>query len=130
MQVLGSKAEGARLERMKASSRFKDGTFQNTHPVGPGLKKGTGISTIKEFVCGGQRRVPTGVLPVVNPLEPWLRPVHWSVAPWRPGRGKGPVGSGRRRWPAGLMGAMTSEGERARSVATPHARAEKTWESR
>ena len=28
------------------------------------------------------------------------------------------------------MGAMTSEGERARSVATPHARAEKTWESR
>jgi len=83
MQVLGSKAEGARLERMRASSRFKDGTFHNTFPVGPGLKKGSGVSTIKEFVCGGQRRVPTGVLPVVNPLGQWLQPVESGLrATW------------------------------------------------
>jgi len=83
MQALGSKAKGARLERMRASPRFKDGTFHNTRPVVPGLKKGTGVSTIKEFLCGGQRRVPTGALPIINPLEQWLRPVHSGLrATW------------------------------------------------
>lgn len=83
MQVLGSKAQGARLERMKASPRFKDGTFHNTSPVTAGLKKGTTVSTMKEFLCGGQRRVPTGVLPVVSPLEPWRRPVQSGLrATW------------------------------------------------
>lgn len=28
MQVFGSKAHGARLERMQASARFRDGTFR------------------------------------------------------------------------------------------------------
>ena len=73
MQVLGSKAQGERLERMKASARFKDGVFHNSLPVGAGLKKGSGLTTMKEFMCGGQRRVPTGVLPVVNPLDQWLK---------------------------------------------------------
>jgi L-ascorbate metabolism protein UlaG (beta-lactamase superfamily) len=83
MQVLGSRAAGARLERMKGSTRIKDGTFHNTLPVGPGLKKGTGVSTIKEFMCGGQRRVPTGVLPMVNPLEQWRRAVESGLrATW------------------------------------------------
>ena len=53
MQVLGSKAQGARLERMKASPRCRDGTFHNTSPVTAGLKKGTAVSTMKEFICGG-----------------------------------------------------------------------------
>jgi len=83
MQALGSKAHGARLERIKASARFKDGTFHNTLPVAPGLKKGSGISTLKEFMCGGQRRVPTGPLPVVDPREHWLRPVDSGLrATW------------------------------------------------
>jgi L-ascorbate metabolism protein UlaG (beta-lactamase superfamily) len=83
MQVLGSKAQGARLERMRASARFKDGVFHNTFPVAPGVKKGTAAATIKEFLCGGQRRVPTGVLPVVNPLEPWSRAVQSGLrATW------------------------------------------------
>jgi L-ascorbate metabolism protein UlaG (beta-lactamase superfamily) len=83
MQALGSKAQGARLERMKASARFKDGTFHNTLPVTPGLKKGTGVSTFKEFMCGGQRRVPKGLLPVVDPREPWVRPVESGLrATW------------------------------------------------
>lgn len=71
MQVFGSKAHGARLERMQASPRFKDGTFHNTLAVGPELKKGSRVSTMKELMCGGQRRVPAGVLPVVNPLDAW-----------------------------------------------------------
>ncbi|CAM4499025.1 MULTISPECIES: MBL fold metallo-hydrolase [Myxococcus] len=83
MQVLGSKAQGARLERMKASPRFKDGMFHNTSLVTQGLKKGTAVSTMKEFICGGQRRVPTGVLPIVNPLEQWLLPVQGGLrATW------------------------------------------------
>ena len=83
MQSLGSKAHGARLERMQASARFKDGVFRNTFPVGAGLKKGTALSTLKEYMCGGQRRVPTGALPVVNPLEAWLKPADSGLrATW------------------------------------------------
>jgi L-ascorbate metabolism protein UlaG (beta-lactamase superfamily) len=83
MQALGSRAQGARLERVRASARFKDGAFRNTFPVVPGVKKGTAASTIKEFLCGGQRRVPTGALPVVNPLERWSRPVQSGLrATW------------------------------------------------
>jgi L-ascorbate metabolism protein UlaG (beta-lactamase superfamily) len=83
MQVLGSKAHGARLERMSASARFKDGVFRNTFPVSSGLKKGSALSTVKEFLCGDQRRVPTGVLPILNPLDPWLRPAQSGLrATW------------------------------------------------
>ncbi len=83
MRVLGSRAAGARLERIQASPRFDGGTFRNTHPVAPGLKKGTTVATMKEFICGRQRRVPTGVLPVVNPLERWARPVDSGLrATW------------------------------------------------
>jgi L-ascorbate metabolism protein UlaG (beta-lactamase superfamily) len=83
MQALGSKAQGARLERIKASPRFRDGTFHNTLPVAPGLKKGTGLATLKDFLCGEQRRVPTGALPIVSPIEQWLRPVQSGLrATW------------------------------------------------
>jgi L-ascorbate metabolism protein UlaG (beta-lactamase superfamily) len=83
MQVIGSKAQGARLERMRASARFRDGVFQNTLPVGPGLKPGTALATVKEYMCGGQRRVPTGSLPIVNPLDAWLRPAESGLrATW------------------------------------------------
>lgn len=83
MQTLGNKAQGARLERVKASARFKDGKFHNTLPVGPGLKKGTAVSTMKEYMRGGQRRIPTGVLPLENPLEKWTRPVDSGLrATW------------------------------------------------
>jgi L-ascorbate metabolism protein UlaG (beta-lactamase superfamily) len=83
MQVLGSKAQGARLERMAASARFQDGVFRNTLPVSAGLKKGTTLSTAKEFLWGDQRRVPTGILPIVNPYDSWLRPAHSGLrATW------------------------------------------------
>jgi L-ascorbate metabolism protein UlaG (beta-lactamase superfamily) len=83
MQVLGSKAQGARLERIKASARFRDGVFHNTLPVGAGLKKGTALATVKEYMCGGQRRVPTGSLPVMDPLDVWRRPAESGLrATW------------------------------------------------
>lgn len=83
MHALGSKAHGARLERIQGSPRWKDGVFHNTHPVTQGLKKGTGAATIKDYLCGRQRRVPTGALPIVDPLEGWRRPVDSGLrATW------------------------------------------------
>ncbi len=74
MSPFGSKASGARRERMQASARFSDGAFHNTAKVGPGLKKGQALSTMSEFLLGGQRRMPLGPLPSVSPLETWLKP--------------------------------------------------------
>jgi L-ascorbate metabolism protein UlaG (beta-lactamase superfamily) len=70
---IGARATGLRLERMQASPRFADGTFHNTAPVAPGLKKGTAGPTISEFLCGGQRRTPPGPLPSVDPRAGWSR---------------------------------------------------------
>lgn len=48
-----------------------------------GLKKGTGMATAKEYLFGQQRRVPTGPLPLVNPLELWQRPAQSGLrATW------------------------------------------------
>jgi len=32
------------------------------------------MPTLSEFLCGGERRVPRGPLPSMNPLEAWTRP--------------------------------------------------------
>ena len=77
------KAGGPRLERMSSSARFKDGVFTNTAPVGPGLRKGSALSTVREFLLGGQRRTPPGPLPSANPLEAWSRPAETGLrATW------------------------------------------------
>src|SRR5436190_24200407 len=72
MSPFGQKASGARLERMKASPRWVDGTFRNTNPVAPGLRSGT-MPAIAEFLCGGQRRTPPAMLPTFDPLALWAR---------------------------------------------------------
>ena len=69
------RAQGLRRERVTASPRFRDGVFQNTLPVSPGLKRGTVAPTISEYLCGGQRRTPPAPLPSQNPLS------HWAIAP-------------------------------------------------
>lgn len=73
MLSLGALATGLRLERMKASPRYGDGSFHNTARVVPGLKKGSVGPTISEFLLGGQRRTPPGPLPSGNPLASWAR---------------------------------------------------------
>jgi len=73
LRSLGALAAGLRLERMTASPRYADGTFRNTARVAPGLKKGTVAPTISEFLHGGQRRVPPGPLPSVDPVARWSR---------------------------------------------------------
>jgi L-ascorbate metabolism protein UlaG (beta-lactamase superfamily) len=79
----GARATGLRLERMKSSARFGDGTFHNTAPVSQGLKKGSVAPTISEFLCGGQRRTLPGPLPSTSPLPHWSRPPETGLrATW------------------------------------------------
>lgn len=69
-----AKLTGLRLKRARASPRFRDGRFHNTHPVGPGLQ-GNQLSIMGEFFFGGRARRPPAPLPVERPHEAWARPV-------------------------------------------------------
>ena len=67
---MGTRAAGARLERMKASPLWAGDRFQNVHPVLPNLRDPTvPMPSLKDFMCGGERRVPRGPLPSMSPLE-------------------------------------------------------------
>ncbi len=75
MKSLGKKPAGLRLERMKTSPLWHGEGFQNIHPIMPGLKvPGVAPPTISEFICGGNRRVPTAPLPSIDPRAAWARP--------------------------------------------------------
>ncbi|MCW5625466.1 MAG: MBL fold metallo-hydrolase, partial [Burkholderiales bacterium] len=84
MKSLGKRAEGLRLERMKASRLWTGETFRNIHPVIPGLRNTTGPRpSIKEILWSEGRRVPVGPLPSVNPLDAWRRPAGTGLrATW------------------------------------------------
>jgi L-ascorbate metabolism protein UlaG (beta-lactamase superfamily) len=72
MKSLGRRAEGARLERMRASPRWGGEGFRNVHPVAPGLRDNSGPRpSLSDFLCGGVRRVPAAALPSLDPLERW-----------------------------------------------------------
>jgi hypothetical protein len=62
------KSAGQRQARSAASPRFKCRAFVNTHPVAPGLKPGVERPTLKDFLRGGEGRVPAGPLPIENPV--------------------------------------------------------------
>lgn len=75
MKSLGKRADGLRLERMKASPQWGGEGFRNVHPITPGLRdKSVPSPTLSEFLCGGPRRVPRGPLPSIDPREAWLQP--------------------------------------------------------
>ena len=75
MKSLGRKPEGARLERIKASPRWDGERFRNMHPIMPGLRDSNAtMPSLSDFLCGGERRVPLGPLPSLNPLETWTKP--------------------------------------------------------
>jgi L-ascorbate metabolism protein UlaG (beta-lactamase superfamily) len=68
---------------VKGSPRYADGAFRNTHAAAPGLKKGTAIPTISEYLRGGQKRTPPGPLPSLSPLSAWRAPVETGLrATW------------------------------------------------
>jgi L-ascorbate metabolism protein UlaG (beta-lactamase superfamily) len=74
MKSLGSRSQGARLERIRASTRWAGGRFHNLHPVLPGLRDpNVAMPTLAEFLFGGTRRIPQGPLPAVNPLDTWRK---------------------------------------------------------
>ena len=74
MKSLGSKATGARLERMKASPLWAGERFRNAHPILPGLRDpNASMPTWSDFLCGQERGVPARPLPSMNPLEAWRR---------------------------------------------------------
>lgn len=74
MKSLGSRAAGARLERMKASSLWAGDRFRNVHPILPGLRDPQAtMPSLKDFLCGGERRVPRAPLPALDPLATWTR---------------------------------------------------------
>src|SRR3982074_824439 len=70
MKSLGRRPQGARLEHIKASPRWADEQFRNLHPIIPGLRDpNASMPTLHEFLCGGERRVPRGPLPSMNPPQ-------------------------------------------------------------
>jgi L-ascorbate metabolism protein UlaG (beta-lactamase superfamily) len=75
MRSLGAKPAGARLERMRASPAWAGERFRNVHPIMPGLRDPqASMPTLHDFLCGGERRVPRGPLPSMNPRETWTKP--------------------------------------------------------
>ncbi|MBS0378583.1 MAG: MBL fold metallo-hydrolase [Proteobacteria bacterium] len=75
MKSMGRRPQGARLERIQASPRFAGGTFRNLHPVLPGLRDpAVPMPSLREFLCGGERRAPSAPLPALDPREAWRRP--------------------------------------------------------
>ena len=74
MRSLGSKPDGLRLERMRASKLWHGGAFRNVHPILPRLLDSpVPMPTVREFLFGGERRVPKGPLPVVDPRHAWVK---------------------------------------------------------
>jgi L-ascorbate metabolism protein UlaG (beta-lactamase superfamily) len=72
MRSLGSKASGARLERMRASPRWTDGGFHNLHPILPNLRDPNApMPSLSDFLCGRERGTPARPLPSLSPLETW-----------------------------------------------------------
>lgn len=72
--TLGVLPEGARLERIRSSSHYVNGRFENTVPVASPLNRGEQLSTMAKFMFGGERRVPDVQLPVESPLQTWAKP--------------------------------------------------------
>ena len=74
MKSLGAKATGLRLERMRSSPLWSETGFRNVHPVQPGLRDpSVPMPTLKQFLYGGERRVPRIGLPSVDPRAQWRR---------------------------------------------------------
>jgi L-ascorbate metabolism protein UlaG (beta-lactamase superfamily) len=84
MKSLGGISTGLRLERMRASALWDGQAFCNRHPIAPGLRDpAVRAPSLGEFLCGGERRVPRGPLPSVDPRAPWTRrPASGLRATW------------------------------------------------
>lgn len=84
MKSMGRKAEGLRLERMQTSPLWAGDSFRNIYPIPPGLRdRSVPSPTLTDFLCGGNRRIPLGPLPSIDPLHPWSKaPATGLRATW------------------------------------------------
>lgn len=84
MNAFGARAGGLRLERMKSSPRWSGDGFRNVHPILPRLRDPNAEPpSIRDFLCGGERRVPRKPLPHSSPVEAWSRrPASGLRATW------------------------------------------------
>jgi L-ascorbate metabolism protein UlaG (beta-lactamase superfamily) len=64
------KSAGLRLERVRASAQYADGSFQNPSGLGPELK-GSSLPILGEFFFKRGERIPPAPLPIVRPHEAW-----------------------------------------------------------
>ena len=71
---MGRNPSGARLERIRSSPRWDGERFRNLHPIMPGLRDpNVPMPSLREFLCGGERRVPEQPLPAMDPRAAWSR---------------------------------------------------------
>ena len=84
MKAFGRKPSGLRLDRMRASPLWNGEMFRNIHPILPNLRDpGAAMPSVGDFLCGGERRVPQGPLPTVDPTSLWsTRPSSGLRATW------------------------------------------------
>jgi L-ascorbate metabolism protein UlaG (beta-lactamase superfamily) len=84
MKAFGNRATGLRLERMRASPLWSGDGFRNVFPVLAGLRdRSAQMPSVSDFLCGGNRRVPSRPLPSMNPAEAWTRkPASGLRATW------------------------------------------------
>jgi len=74
MKSLGRKPDGLRRERVQASPLWHGGAFRNVHPVLPGLlRTDVAMPSVREFLFAGDRRVPKGPLPSMDPTDGWRK---------------------------------------------------------
>jgi L-ascorbate metabolism protein UlaG (beta-lactamase superfamily) len=74
MKSLGSKPDGLRRERIQASPLWEGGAFRNVHPVLPRLlRTDVAMPSVRDFLFGGDRRVPKGPLPSMEPTDRWQK---------------------------------------------------------
>jgi L-ascorbate metabolism protein UlaG (beta-lactamase superfamily) len=75
MQSFGQRAQGHRLERMRASPRWSGDGFRNLHPKLPGLRDPTAAPpSLRDFFSNDARRVPDAPLPATDPRDAWRAP--------------------------------------------------------
>jgi L-ascorbate metabolism protein UlaG (beta-lactamase superfamily) len=60
-----------RRDRILASPQWRGRAFGNTQPIASGFKPGVERPTLRDFLCGGVRRVPGSALPLLDPVASW-----------------------------------------------------------
>ena len=74
MKSFGSKPDGQRRERIQASPLWDGAAFRNVRPVLPRLlRTDVAMPTVREFLFGGDRRVPKAPLPSMDPTARWTK---------------------------------------------------------